>query len=333
MSLLSKRPKTTRLRMPRLAVIAVVVAPLLVTACSGGNALESPSSAASGSGTQAAPAGTLTVGGADFTEMAIMEHMYKLLLEEAGYKVQITSVASREIYLPSLEQGQVNVVPDYAATLGEYLNKEANGPDAAPITSNDAEATVAAITPLAQAKGLTLLEPAKAQDSNGFYVSKQFAETNNLKSLSDLGALGQPVTIAAGDECMARPFCAPGLTQTYGIQVTGVTGDSFGSLTGKQKVLNGQAQVGLTGTTDGTLPGLGLVLLQDDKKLQAADNLIPVVNTASASDPKIVEALDKLAPVLTTEDLAELNAKVDAQRQKPEDVAREYLLRKNLIAG
>ena len=74
--------------------------------------------------------------------------------------------------------------------------------------------------------------------------------------------------------------------------MAGVTGDEFGSATGKQKVVDGDAQVGLTGTTDGTLEALGLVILEDDKKLQAADNLVPIVNTEEAADEKIAEALN-----------------------------------------
>ena len=321
-----------RITRPLTAVIALVAAPLLIVGCSNGDAFDGSSPSASASASKKGEdLGELTVGGADFTEMVLMENMYKLLLEQEGYEVEITAVSAREVYLPALERGEVDVVPEYAATLAEYLNKQANGPEAAPISSNDAQATVSAMEPLTQAKGLVLLDPAKAQDSNGYYVSKAFADQNNLTNLSDLGALGQPVTIAAADECMERPFCAPGLTTTYGIQVTGVTGDGFGSLTGKQKVLNGQAQLGTTGTTDGTLPGLGLVLLEDDKNLQAADNLIPLVNGQSAGDPKVADALNELAPVLTTAGLAELNAKVDAQRQKPEDVARAYLMEKKLL--
>ena len=89
--------------------------------------------------------------------------------------------------------------------------------------------------------------------------------------------------------------------------------------------------MGLTGTTDGTLDALGLVVLQDDKKLQAADNLVPIVNTKEAGDPAIADALNSLADVLTTQDLQDLNAQVDGQRRKPDAVATEYLKSKNLL--
>ena len=72
--------------------------------------------------------------------------------------------------------------------------------------------------PLAEAKGLTVLEPAEALDANGFYVTQAFADAELSDDPLRPGALGQPVTIAAGDECMERPFCAVGLTEKYGHQ-------------------------------------------------------------------------------------------------------------------
>ena len=316
----------------RLALLAAVPV-LALSACGGGDAFDEDSGSSGSSSESGGGGGEITVGGADFTEMLVMQELYRLVLEDAGYTVDVKSVGQREVYAPALESGEIDVVPDYAATMAEYLNREKNGPDAEAIATSDAGETVEAMTPLAEEKGLTVLEPSGALDANGFYVTQEFAEQNDLTTLSDLGALGQPVTIAAGDECTERPFCAIGLTETYGIQVAGVTGDDFGSATGKQKVVDGDAQLGLTGTTDGTLEGLGLVILEDDKKLQAADNLVPIVNTEEAGDPEIADALNALSEALTTEDLATLNGKVDGERQKPEDVAREFLVEKGLIEG
>jgi osmoprotectant transport system substrate-binding protein len=310
----------------RACVVILILAVLGLSGCSGD---EEP---LRGESPQATARETVTVGGANFTEMQIMQEMYSHLLEKAGYPVEIKSAGQREIYAKSLISGEIDVVPEYAATMAEYLNRSANGPAAVPIATSDPAETVAAMKPLAEAQGLTVLEPAEAANSNGFYVTKEFAEQNNLKTLSDLAEMGLDLTIAAGDECLQpeRIYCAPGLQQTYGLKISGVTGDDFGSTSGKQKVLAGQAQLGLTGTTDGTLDGLGLVLLEDDKKLQAADNLVPIVNTKEAGDPEIAEALNQLADVLTTEDLAQLNLQVDGERRKPADVAKAYLEEQNL---
>jgi osmoprotectant transport system substrate-binding protein len=276
---------------------------------------------------------TVTVGGADFAEAQTLQELYRSLLEDAGYPVEIKRAAQREGYVKSLISGEIDVVPEYAATMAEYLNRVANGPSAAPIASSDLAATLTAMKPLAQAQGLNVLEPTKAANTNGFYVTKEFAQQHKLKSLSELGTLELDITLAAGDECLQpqRIHCAPGLRETYGLKIVGVTGDALGSATGKQKVLAGQAQLGLTGTTDGTLDGLGLVLLEDDKKLQPAENVVPVVNTKEAGDPQIAEALNQLADVLTTADLAKLNLQVEGKRQKPADVAEEYLASKKLV--
>ncbi|WP_299038217.1 ABC transporter substrate-binding protein [uncultured Pseudokineococcus sp.] len=319
------------MRTQKLLLPGLLAGSLLLTACGGGgDAFEEadPGATAGGGG-----GGSLTVGGAQFTEMSVMQSMYALLLEEAGYTVDTQTAEQREIYAPALVSGEMDVVPEYAATFVQYLNRQANGPDAEEITSSDVDATIEAGQPLLEEQGLAFLEPAEAADTNGFYVTQAFAEENGLETLTDLGELGQPVTIAAGDECLDRPFCAPGLEETYGLDVAGVTGDSFASITGKQKVVDGSAQLGLTGTTDGTLEGLGLVILEDDQGLQAADNLVPVVNEETAGDPGVAEALNALAPVLTTEDLTQLNLQVDEQRLLPEDVARDYLVEQGLIEG
>ncbi len=317
----------------RRSVLALVAVPVLaLSACGGGgDAFEDAESASASAGGGAS--GTIVVGGAQFTEMAIMEEMYRLLLEDAGYTGEVKTAGQREIYMKSLADGEIDVVPEYAATLAEFFNREANGPEAEAIATPDAAETVAAMQPLAEEQGLQVLDPAEAIDANGFYVTQAYADENSLTTLSDLGALGQPIVLAADDECLSevRIYCAPGLEGTYGIEVASVTGDEFGSATGKQKVVDGDAQVGLAGTTDGTLEGLGLVILEDDKKLQAADNLVPVINVEGAGDPEVAEALNKIAGVLTTEDLTELNARVDGQREQAADVARDYLESNDLI--
>jgi osmoprotectant transport system substrate-binding protein len=95
--------------------------------------------------------------------------------------------------------------------------------------------------------------------------------------------------------------------------------------------VNGDADLGLVGTTDGTLADLGLVLLEDDQSLQQSENLVPVVNADSAGDEPVANALNQLADVLTTEDLTELNARVDRDRELAADVARDYLEEQGLL--
>lgn len=322
----ARTSRTRRLR----PVLGLAAAALALAACGGSNdAFTSPSATSSGAGSPSA-AGSLTVGGANFTEMKIMQQMYGQLLTKAGYTVDYKPVDNREIYFASLKSGETDVVPEYAATLTEFLNLQKNGKDAATVATADAAATVTALKPLAEAQGVTVLEPAKASSQNGFAVTKAFADQNKVSTLTQLAALKKPIRLAATVECPDRPFCGPGLEKTYGLDIAKIDPLGFGSPQAKQAVVSGKSDLVLVGTTDGTLDQLGLVLLDDDKKLQLADNLVPVVNTASAGDPKIAEVLNKLSAVLTTEDLAALNLQVDGERKKEADVARDYLASKGL---
>ncbi|WP_069170110.1 ABC transporter substrate-binding protein [Streptomyces griseus] len=312
---------------PRRAARVAAAILLTATACSTGPSLESR-------GDVTAPPGdnrNLTIGSAGFTESDLLARMYALLLEGAGYSTRILSVGNREIYEPALESGQIDVVPEYAATFADWLNAKANGADAAPVGSPDLATTMKALRALAAPRGLTVLPPGRAVDQNAFAVAERYAAEHRLRTLSDLGRSGLPVRLAAGDECVQRPYCAPGLRKTYGIDITAVDPKGVGTTQAKHAVRNGSDQMVLTTTTDATLDDFGLVLLADDRRLQNADHLVPVVNRSRAGSAGVRAALGRLNTVLTTADLAGMNEQVDSWRRLPEDVARAYLEARKLV--
>jgi osmoprotectant transport system substrate-binding protein len=300
---------------------------LTLTACTTGPSLEER-------GRVTAPPGHshhLTIGSAGFTESDLLAHMYAQLLNRAGYRTSILTVANRELYEPALESGQIDVVPEYAATFADWLNAKTHGAGARPVGSPDLDATMRALRTLATPRGLTVLPPGRAVDQNAFAVSASYARRHRLKTLSDLGASRLRVRLAAGDECVQRPYCAPGLRKVYGIDVTGVDPKGVGTTQAKKAVQDGRDQMVLTTTTDATLGSFGLVLLADDRHLQNADYVVPVVNRARAGSTGVTRALGGLNKVLTTADLADMNRQVDSWRRLPADVARAYLKDKGLL--
>ncbi|TGZ14482.1 glycine/betaine ABC transporter permease [Streptomyces sp. S816] len=300
---------------------------LALTGCATGPSLENR-------GRVTAPPGDshhLTIGSAGFTESDLLAQMYAQLLNRAGYKTSILTVSNRELYEPALESGQIDVVPEFAATFADWLNAKTHGTDAQPVGSPDLDTTMDALRALAAPRGLTVLPPGRAVDQNAFAVSADYAREHRLKTLSDLGASGLKVRLAAGDECVQRPYCAPGLRQEYGIDVTGVDPKGVGTTPAKRAVQQGRDQMVLTTTTDATLDQFGLVLLADDRHLQNADYVVPVVNRARAGGAGVTKALGRLNDVLTTSDLADLNEQVDNWRRLPADVARAYLRDKGLL--
>ncbi|MFI7101748.1 ABC transporter substrate-binding protein [Streptomyces sp. NPDC050161] len=315
-------------RASRTAVVAGTVIALAagLAACSGESLEDKGGATGKGGGK-----GEIVVGSAGFTESKVLAEIYSKIINDAGYTARVQTLANRELYEPALEKGQIDVVPEYASTLAEFLNAKKNGAKAKPVASSDIDKTVTALKKLAGPRGLKVLPVGEATDQNAFAVTKEFAAAHKLKTLSDLGASGQKVTLAAGEECETRPFCKPGLEKSYGIDVKGIDPKGVGTTPAKQAVKDGTDQLVLTTTTDATLENFGLVLLDDDKKLQNADNVLPVVNAKSAGSKEIETALGKLTSVLTTKDLINLNRKVDAERLKPADVAQTFLESKGLV--
>jgi len=305
-----------------------------VTSSATGLASEDTSTSGAGSASPAAGAGGhVVIGSANFSEQEVLANLYALLAQDAGYTTEIKTVTTREIYEPALEAGQLDIVPDYEATFTEYLNHKINGPNAPAVATTDKDTTLVQLNKLAEQVGLTAFEPSNAVDSDAFAVRKDFAEQHNLKTLSDLGAAKLPIKLAAPDECKSREFCGIALTKGYGINVTKYDPYEFDSVAGKKAVQDGNDDMVEVATDDGNLDPFNLVILDDDKHVQLADNLIPIVGKKYADDTALAAAINKLAPVLTSEDLGALDAKVDNDRALPADVAKAYLTDKHLIGG
>lgn len=269
---------------------------------------------------------TLVVAAYNFSESEIIANLYAGALNASGNPAEVQTLTNREVVIPAVTKNELQAVGEYVGTLTEFLNKDINGPDAPAQASSDLDATMTNLRALAEQKDLAVLEPAAAQDQNAYAVKKDFAEKNDLKTLSDLGeySKGDPVVLGGPPECPKRPFCQPGLEDTYGLQVDEfVSLDAGGPLT-KSALDQGKIDVGMVLTSDGSLDSMGLVVLEDDKKLQTVDNIVPVLN-AGAVTAEITDVLNKVSAALTTEDLQELNGAVDLNRENPADVADAWL--------
>ncbi|MDN5894292.1 MAG: ABC transporter substrate-binding protein, partial [Nocardioides sp.] len=251
------------------------------------------------------------------------------LLINAGYSVEKKLVTSRDIYMKDQFPDKVDVAPEYVGGVLDYLST-VNDPDAETITTSDLDETLTAGEQLMKEKGIAFLNPAEATDTNAFFVTQEYAEDNDVSKLSDLR--GKKITLAGHADCEARLDCAKGLEKVYGIKLKEVLPLGFASDQTYQSVADGESQLGLTSTTDGTLEEQGFVLLEDDKSVQPVQNLVPVVSQKFLDDhTDVVDALNPLMDKLTTDDLTELNRRVGVEREKVEDVAQDYLTEQSLL--
>lgn len=268
----------------------------------------------------------------NFSETKILASMYEQVLDAQGVDASIKELTTREVIVPALQSGEVQVTPEYLGSLTEFLNKEANGADAEQVATGDVQQTFEAAQGLAEPVDLTLLEPSEAQDQNSFAVTSDFASQNSLATLSDLGTYsqGSPITLGGPPECPERPFCQPGLEETYGVQVGEfVPLDAGGPLT-IQGLQQGKINVGLVFSSSGSVAANDLVVLEDDKGLQTAENILPALYTPAVTDT-ITQGLDSVSQVLTTEELQQLNEAVEIDRQSPAQVAEDFLTEKGLL--
>jgi osmoprotectant transport system substrate-binding protein len=203
----------------------------------------------------ASPNGKVVVGAANFAESQTLAELYKIALDGSGFQATVQQSTNRELYEPALERGEITVFPEYAATLTEFLNQKANGKAATPKASGDITATMAALTDLGTKYGLSFGTPSTASDQNAFAVTKTLADRYGLKTLSDFAAKcsGAASVIAGPAECPQRPFCQPGLFNTYHIEFGRFFEADAGGPRSKGAVTNGDATIGLVFSSDSSL--------------------------------------------------------------------------------
>ena len=267
--------------------------------------------------------GSLTIAGLNSPKSTILADIYGQALAHDGYSITYRLLAgSRDAVVPALEAGLVDLYPGLAATDLEFYNKSAGEANGDPV------ATTAKLNSHLQPLGLTALTPSPAVDQNAFAVTADTQKKYNLSKLSDLAPIGGQLTLGGPPECPTRPFCQPGLKATYGITFKAFKPlDPDGPLT-RAAFKNGSIDVGLVFSADGDLNSLGLVVLQDDKHLENADNVVPILRQAAAS-AEVSSVLNAIDAKLTTDELRTMNSQVSIQHQDADAVAAAWLQQHN----
>jgi osmoprotectant transport system substrate-binding protein len=270
--------------------------------------------------------GAVTIGSFDFPESALLAELYAQALEGHGIRVvRRFDVGPRELVLPALQRGLLELVPEYAGSALTFLG----GTPSAETTP-----TVLALRRALGVRGLDALEPAPAQDQNGFVVTAGTAARLGVHDLSDLTAEADQLTLGGPPECPSRQLCLRGLEDTYGLRFAGfVPLDAGGPLT-LEAMLSGAIDVGLMFTTDGTIQRRGFVLLTDDRGLQPAENVTPIVRSDAVRrfGTRFTSVVDAVSAGLDTQTLRGLNAAVDGGASIQE-TARNWLDAHGLRTG
>jgi osmoprotectant transport system substrate-binding protein len=269
--------------------------------------------------------GAIVVGvSGDFAENQIVAEMYAQVLEHAGYAVERQlDLRSREVSQNALEAGYIDVKPEYLSSLLLFLDPNAEAsPDAAEVARQDAQ--------LLRSEGLTLLSPSAAEDTNQFVANAETAQRFDLTTVSSLAPVADQLTFGGPPECPQRPFCLPGLHEVYGVLFDDFTPlDAGGPLT-FDALRSDAVQVGLLFSTDPSIEQNGFVPLVDDRRLQNAENITPVIRSEKLND-EVRRLLDAVSARLSTQEMTELVGQVVIEGHDVATVATGFLASNDLL--
>lgn len=268
---------------------------------------------------------SVTIGAQDFGESAILAEIYKQGLAAKGFATSIKELGGyRDVELTAFDKKEINFAPEYAASMLENLNNKKGE------ASSDSTATYEKLNTYLEPKGLAALRPSAAVDTNAFVITKKTSDDLGIKSLSDLAAKGKDLKFGAPADCATNPFCMPGLKTTYGLDLAkNYTALESGQITDALDA--NTIQIGLLFSTDGRIKAKNYVLLDDDKHMLAADNVLPVVSLELRDTDGFAAAVNEITEVLSTDELIEMNKRFDVDKEDAEVIAKEFLEDEGLL--
>ncbi len=295
----------------RLAAIAAVAvgAVVALAGCASGDPLGAGSTASGDSK-------TLVVGSQDYYSNEIIAEIYAQALEANGVTVDRQfRIGQREVYLPDITGGKIDVFPEYTGSLLQALDKKAAG--------GTADETYAALEK-ALPSGLNVLDQAAATDQNSWTVTQAFATKYKLTDIASLKNVTEPITVGGNSELETRPYGPAALKEKYGIVTAGFkpVEDGGGPLTVKALV-DGDIQLANIYTADPNIKTNKLVALTDPDGLFFPDNVVPVVS--KKVDDKAAAVLNKVNAALSAEDLVNLNSESVNDQKSAKAIAADWL--------
>jgi osmoprotectant transport system substrate-binding protein len=269
---------------------------------------------------------TIRLASFDFPESELLAQLYGQALVRHGFPVeQVVQLGAREVVAPALEQDKVDMVPEYLGSALNFLNERNR------VATADPALTHARLEQAFAPRGISVLAYAPAQDRNGFVVTGDMARRRGLEKLSDLAPMATQLSFGGPPECAQRALCLRGLEDVYKLRFKRFEAMPSRSVTAAA-LQTGEIDVGMIDTTDPNLAKSDLIQLADDKRLQPADNIVPVIRreVLDAYGPPLVSLVNAVSAQLTTPELAKLNLQV-ANGQAAADAASGWLRAHTII--
>lgn len=294
-----------------IAAATAVLASLTLASCGTAESLE---------GRASMDASTIVVGSQDYYSNQIIAEVYAQALEGAGFRVdRQLRIGQREVYMPEITAGAIDLFPEYTGNLLQYLDQNASAR-----ASQEVYDALATALPM----GLRALDQSPATDQDSYVVTSAFAAEHSVTSIGDLAGAG-PLVLGGNSELETRPYGPMGLAQTYGVSVdfTPIE-DSGGPLTIKA-LKDGDIQLANIYSSDPALAEGTLTVLEDPDGLFLASHVVPLASSRVGEDAAAV--INRVSGALTSADLVEMNRASTKDQKSASQIAREWLASKGLL--
>jgi osmoprotectant transport system substrate-binding protein len=301
---------TARTRLA-VALAGTAVAALALAGCASSDPLTGDSTDSG----DTADSSTIVIGSQAYYSNEIIAEIYAQALEGAGFTVERNfNIGQRDAYIPSLEDGSIDLFPEYTGNLLQYFE-----PDTTATTPEDVYAALGDALP----DGLTVLDQSPATDQDSYNVTATFAEENGLTSIADLAGI-DGLVLGGPPELEERPYGPTGLEEVYGVSVTfNPTAD-----TTVDELVAGNIQVANVYSADPRIETDKLVTLEDPEGLFLASNVVPLVNADIADE--IADVINAVSAALTPAGLVALNVESTVDQRSSEDIAKDWLAANDL---
>lgn len=269
------------------------------------------------SGNSASSADKIKVASKDFTENEIVAEVYALALEDAGFEVERVFDVGSSVIHTSLVSNEIDLYPEYTGTgLISILGKD-------PITDPQEVYDTVKKEYEDQFK-VTWLDYSEANDGQGIVIRTAAADEYGIKTLSDLQQHASELRFASQGEFDKRSDGIPAMEATYG-PFNWKSSKVYDNSLKYEILADDEADVAPAYTTEGRLTEEQFTLLEDDKQVWPPYNLAPVVrDEVLEAHPEIADVLNKVSATFTTENITQLNARVDIDGEEYTDAAKEY---------
>ncbi len=309
---------------PRRAFVGIAAAAALLAGCSDADPMAAdPATTDAGGGE--ATSSTVRVGSAGFPEAEIIAELYAQALEADGVTVERNmQIGSRETYIQALQDGSVDLLPEYTGNLLQFYNSEA--------TAQTADEVLSALREEAP-EDVRVLEPSSAENKDSYVVTSEFSTENDITSLADLADYDGTLRLAANPELPNRPYGPSGLTEVYGVPAENIDftpiDDGGGPLT-VQALADGDVDMVDLYSTTPAITEMNFVVLEDPEDMIIAQQVFPLVS--DSVDESVDDTLNAVSEALTTEDLIDMNARNQGEEKAaPSDIASEWLEEQGLV--